>query len=106
MHWIRQSATRLNQVIGWINQAQNRRQVTANYSINEFDQYLGVNGSYAITLANPTDGRRVTIKDESGNAAVGNITIIGTIDGATNATINTNYGVLRLIANGSNWYAI
>ena len=56
-----------------------------------------------------TVGRRTyIIKDESGNAAVNNITITTEgaqlIDGAATYVIATNYGSVRLYSNGSNWF--
>lgn len=63
-----------------------------------------------ITLATSAteDGKLIIIKDESGAAGTNNITIQGeggeTIDGAATKTINTNYGVLRVFSNGTNWF--
>ena len=48
-------------------------------------------------------GQQFIVKDESGNAGSFNITVVGTIDGATNKVINTAYGVLRVYWNGTNW---
>ena len=105
-HWIRQAGTRLNQVISFINQFRSRKVVTGDFTIDEYHHYLGLQGGYTITLAKPTDGRRLTIKDEVGGAGTTAITIVGTIDGATNLTINTNYGSVTLIADGTNWFTI
>ena len=53
-------------------------------------------------------GRFIDIKDESGGAAANNITVATegseTIDGAATATISTNYGVVRLYSDGTNWF--
>lgn len=50
----------------------------------------------------------VIVKDESGGAAANNITITTqgseTIDGSATATINTNYGEVRLYSNGTNLF--
>jgi len=65
-----------------------------------------------ITLASAdcVAGRLITIKDESGGAGTHSITIATqgseTIDGASTATINTNYGCIRLYSNGNNWFTI
>lgn len=48
-----------------------------------------------IDLNTVVDGFTI-IKDKSGNAAVNNITLIGTVDGVVNPVINTNYGELRV----------
>ena len=51
------------------------------------------------------------IKDKAGNAGINNITITpnagGTIDGAPNYVINTNYGAVTIYSDGSNnWFII
>ena len=55
-------------------------------------------------------GQTVTVKDSGGNASVNTITVqrsgSDTIDGATTAVINTNYGVLRVYSNGVAWYTV
>lgn len=55
-------------------------------------------------------GRTIVIKDASGNAGTNNITITTEgselIDGSATATINSNYGVLRLYSDGSNWFIV
>ena len=52
----------------------------------------------------------LTVKDESGGAAANNVTITTEgaelIDGAATAVINTNYGVVRVYSNGTNWFTI
>ncbi len=71
-----------------------------------------VTGTCAIRLmtADMANGRVITIKDSGGNAATHNITIstegVETIDGAATAVIAANYGVVRLISDGSNWYIV
>jgi len=70
------------------------------------------NQSAAITVTLPSaagvNGRILTIKDKSGTAATNTITVSGanTIDGAASKIINTAYGVLRLVSDGSNWFSI
>lgn len=61
----------------------------------------------AYTLPAQTAGLAIVVKDESGAAATNNITVTpasGTIDGAANKVINTNFGVLRLYSNATNWF--
>jgi len=64
----------------------------------------------AVTLPAGTLGRQLTIKDGLGLAtALLPITITtaaGTIDGATTATINTAYGSVTLVYNGTQWLII
>lgn len=104
--WIRQSANRLNQAITWINQFRTRTSVTGSYTIKEHDTYLGLDGGHTITLSDALDGRRITIKDEAGTAGSANISIVGTVDGVSGYTINTNYGKVTLISDGTNWFTI
>ena len=63
-----------------------------------------------LATADTVNGREIIIKDASGAALVNNITIdtegAQTIDGAADVTINTNYGVFRLVSNGTNWFTI
>lgn len=106
MHWIRNAALRLNQVISWINQQKHRTEVTANYTISDSDTYLAVMGGYTVTLAGPQKARKIIIKDEAGTAGTSPITVVGTIDGTVNYSINTAYGSLTLISDASNWYVI
>lgn len=84
------------------------------YTIATNDFYVGMSNSGARTVtlcaANAVPaGFRLIIKDENGNALTNNVTInragADTIDGATTATIATNYGVLSLISDGnSKWF--
>lgn len=82
------------------------------YTVKTSDYIVAVSNTSAgrtITLpsAVPDAGWEVIIKDESGGAATHNISVSGNghnIDGATPATINTNYGVLRIYSNGTQYY--
>lgn len=68
-------------------------------------------GGLQVTLmgaASFGEDREVIIKDEGGNATVGNPIYIvvsggGTMDGLFTRTITSAYGVLRLYSNGSQW---
>lgn len=86
------------------------------YTILEKDNIIhstySVTGAQTITIptAQLVSGRIITIKDAGGNANTNNITI-GTegdekIDGSDTAVINSNYGVITLYSNGSNWFKI
>lgn len=54
------------------------------------------------------EGKLYIIKDEAGTAGINNITIdpdgTQTINGAATATINTNYGIVRVYSDGTNWF--
>lgn len=63
--------------------------------------------SIDLPSANTLMPMEIVIKDGKGLAATSNITINGngfTIDGAATYTINTNYGYVRLFADGVNWF--
>ena len=66
--------------------------------------------THAVTLPAVADGRIITIKDVANNAGTRNITVnrggTSLIDGATSKTINTNYGSLQLVSNGTNWFTV
>lgn len=83
------------------------------------DYYIGVTNTAAartITLPNtgsstlaPFIGQVFIIKDESGAAATNNITVTpngGNIDGAASYVINTNYGRVEILYDGTNYFVI
>jgi hypothetical protein len=70
-------------------------------------------GAFTITLGISTKvaGRCLIIMDKSGSAGSLGATITvspasGNINGASTATITTNYGVLRIVCDGTNYYLI
>jgi hypothetical protein len=64
----------------------------------------------SVSLPNPAlVGESFVIKDGSGGAGANAITITpaaGLIDGAANAIINTSYGSLTFVSDGTNYYVI
>ena len=93
-------------------QSVRRTEVKVDYSVTDTDYYIGVTDTTAprtITLptASGKEGRVYVIKDELGGAGAHPIAVKAQagemIDGAKALNISTNYGVLRLIANGKNW---
>ena len=70
------------------------------------------NTAYTLNLfsAVGNTGAEVIIKDSGGDASSYNITIDGngseTIDGSTTIVINSNYGRLHLVSNGTSWFDI
>jgi len=85
---------------------------TANYTTSD-DTIVAVDtsgGAVTITLAtaDTVAGRVVIIKDEGGQAGTNAITIATegseTIDGSASTSISTNYGVVRLYSDGTNWF--
>lgn len=88
-----------------------RRAVTSNGNVTNNDQYVGCNkaGALAISLVatNFVKGQVLTFKDESGAAAVNNITITptaGTIDGAASYVMSINYQAINVIFDGTNFF--
>jgi hypothetical protein len=51
----------------------------------------------------PSAGQQVTVKDAQGVAGTHPITVAGTIEGATNMTINFAYGWVSLTYSGMQW---
>lgn len=90
---------------------------TSSYSVTGTDSYVGVRNTTAPVTVNLTtvtqipsnSGRKITIKDESGGAGSNAISVVttGTIDGAVSPyVINTNYGSVTLVMDGTNWYIV
>ena len=69
-----------------------------------------VNTGTAVTVSLPSavTNAAIVIKDSTGTAATNNITInradSATIDGATSQAISSNYGSMKLISDGTNWF--
>ena len=63
-------------------------------------------GTYTVNLpVSPTAGTAIYIKDFAGVATANNINIVSAanIDGSGTYTINTNYGSVRVMYNGTTW---
>ena len=95
----------------------NNQYVTSGISSNTTldDSYYVVlvdstGGAVTVTLpASPTTGQAYKIKDSGGDALSNNITISGNgnnIDDATSATINTDYGAIEVVYDGTKWYTL
>ena len=59
--------------------------------------------------ASPATGRVLIVKDGKGDAGSNNITVSGNgknIDGAASVTISSNYGVSRVVYNGTQYNVI
>ncbi|MCI5054496.1 MAG: hypothetical protein MRY83_00160, partial [Flavobacteriales bacterium] len=85
------------------------------YTITSSDYYIGLTSTSVafVTVNLPAaaaigSGQVFIIKDEAGGAGAFNVTIDGngteTIDGALTKSISTNYGVVKLICDGNNWF--
>lgn len=79
------------------------------YTVVVADYMIIVDTSAARTinlLASPTLGKTYTIKDSVGSASINNITVQGNganIDGSSSYLINSNYGLITVIYNGTTW---
>lgn len=89
--------------------------VSSSYSAGNRDCYIGVTNTLSgVTINLPAAGSNlrgmvIIIKDESGSAAGNPITVSGNgalIDGTPTRSINTNYGMLRLVCSGVAWFII
>ncbi len=86
-----------------------------NYTTTADDCIVSVDstgGAVTITLgsASVAAGKIVVIKDAGGSANSNNITIdtegSETIDGSASTSITSDYGVVRLYSDGTNWFII
>ncbi len=81
---------------------------TTPYTATTDDYYLcvDVTGAASVVLPVSVIGKVYIVKDCDGDAATNNITITATgttIDGSANAVLNTNYGSMSLVFNGTEW---
>lgn len=83
---------------------------TPTYVVQDEDYYIGVNRAGPVTIiipSEPTSGREIVIKDESGNCETHNITISGPIDNDANgAILAINNGALHMLFRGDYWRII
>ena len=95
-------------VLGDHNNIYSYTAVTGTVTLTTGSSYvIMVTAPATVTLPNPAqDGQVFKIKDVAGTALTTNISIVGTIDGAANALINTNYGALELMYTGGAWYSL
>ena len=87
---------------------------SATYNLLVKDNLLHVNytttGQVAITLptAQAVNGRAILVKDSGGNSSNNSITIgtegSETIDGEATFIINSDYDVIRIYSDGTNWF--
>lgn len=87
--------------------------VASPYAVLATDEVISVGtigAPFNVTLpVSPTTGDTYVIKDANGSAGSFNITVQGgaiNIDAATNAVINTNYGSITVVYNGTKWITV
>ena len=77
--------------------------LTGNTDLNIWVMCDTSSSALSVTLPAGTSGQSVRVIDAGENAGTNIITIIGTIDGATNATVEANSGSLVIGYSGSAW---
>lgn len=91
------------------------RTITANLTIdttsNDYLILCNNAGAINVTLPTPSNGRTLIIKDIAGTSNTHNITIVRNgsemIEGiAASKILQTNYGTVTLVADGTNWWMI
>ena len=85
--------------------------VTSNtYVVNDTDYYIGVNCPEPVTIiipSEPSSGREIVVKDESGNCETYNITVSGPVDNDANGFIlAVNNGAVHMLFRGDYWRII
>ena len=85
--------------------------VTTNtYVVQDTDYYIGVNCPEPVTIiipSEPTSGREIVVKDESGNCETHNITVSGPVDNDANGFIlAVNSGAIHMLFRGDYWRII
>lgn len=96
----------------WRNSMTRTQVSSSTHNATSTDEYIGVtytsSGAVSVYLPTPTEGRVVIIKDEAGNAGTNGITISPNaseqINGGGSVSISTNYGAVRVVSDGTNWF--
>ena len=73
-----------------------------------FTYLINTGTAVTVTLPSAVTNAAIVFKDSTGTAATNNVTInradSATIDGATSQAISSNYGSMKLISDGTNWF--
>ena len=106
--WVRDVADKVNRLILHNNGETSVTRVNANYTVADNDTFLlcetaGVTIPLAGVLA---VGRKILINDGAGGATASPITVNGTIDGGSSASISTDYDSLTLRSDGIQWWVV
>lgn len=76
---------------------------TSAYTMVAADDVILASGTFTVTLPAASSKKRLTVK----NTGTGTITVApasGTIDGAANRTLTTQYSSVDVVADGTNWF--
>lgn len=82
--------------------------VTNNYQATDLDSIIladASGGIFNVTLPDATtvNGKVITVKRIS---ASNNVTVVGTIDGVSNYTLNSDNKYVKVVSNGTDWHVI
>ena len=73
-----------------------------------FTYLINTGTAVTVTLPAVSANAAIVFKDSAGTAATNNITInrsgTATIDGATSQAVSSNYGSMKLISDGTDWF--
>tara|TARA_B100000212_G_scaffold286331_1_gene226991 strand:+ start:472 stop:855 length:384 start_codon:yes stop_codon:yes gene_type:complete len=108
----KQAQQAINDIVNRVN-IPYRKVTTTTYDLLVDDLFVDVNVANAVGLLlpkSPPIGTNYIIKDSSGSASSNNISVIAntgnTVQGNANTQITTDFGVVRVIYNGSNVWLI
>ncbi|HEY1645336.1 MAG TPA: hypothetical protein VGF75_03030 [Candidatus Saccharimonadales bacterium] len=77
---------------------------SANYTLLPTDGMIVTTGTFSVTLSTQAyAGQRHTFKKSDGTTV---LTIVGTIDGAANPTLITQYSKMTIEYDGTNWWTV
>lgn len=96
----------LKSIASFIKSRYQIKAVTAAYTVEEKIYCVLANatgGAFTVTLPSPVDriGREIVIKRMNGGGNA--VTIGGTVDGAVNPTLASQYAKMRVLSDGTTW---
>jgi len=87
--------------------------ITTSYQATNDDDYIGVSADVPVTIVlpeTPSDGKKITVKDEGNKVSTYNITVqagIGkSVENDSSVVMDINHQSFTYFYNGNNWYLI
>lgn len=87
--------------------------ITTSYQVTNDDDYIGVSADVPVTIIlpeTPSDGKKITVKDEGNKVSTYNITVqagIGkSVENDSSVVMDINHQSFTYFYNGNNWYLI
>ena len=87
--------------------------ITTSYQVTNDDDYIGVSADVPVTIVLPvipSDGKKITVKDEGNKVSTYNITVqagIGkSVENDSSVVMDINHQSFTYFYNGNNWYLI